>query len=235
MTSNASSSDPSKRVRLVALGFLLLAAIAQLGLWWNTRTIFPRADVLAAPPPKDEVDLLSLSDRQFFYRSRVVDLQSAGDLGGHVTPLSSYNYALLYRWFTLLDSVDSRANYLPTLAGYFFSQTQRTDDVRYVVRFLREHARRDPERKWRWMAHAVWLSRHKVGDMQLALEAADELAALDVPGIPLWTRQLRAFIRAEVGDKEAARDMMRAIMGSDATIAPEERHFMQRYIEERLN
>lgn len=234
MTSSASSSDPGRRIRVAALLVVLAAAIAQMGLWWKTRTLFPRAAVLTEPASPSEIDLLSLSDRQFFYRSRTMDLQTAGDLGGNVTPLTQFDYALLYRWFTLLDGVDQRSQYLPTLAGYYYSQTLNTEDVRHVVRFLREHVRHDPRRKWRWLAHAVWLARHRVNDQALALEVAAELAALDVPGIPVWTKQLRVFILADVGEKEAARDLLQAILGSDPTLAREERYFMERFIEERL-
>ena len=232
MISNASSF--SRRVRIRALLVLLLAVMAQQALWWNTRVLFPRGDVLAAPPSVAEVAVLSLSDPQFFFRQRTMDLQVAGDLGGRVTPLTDYDYALLYRWWKLLDAVDSRSNYTTTLAGYFYSQTLRTEDVRYVIAYLREHTRQDPGRNWRWLAHAAWLARHKVNDMKLALDVAEELAALDVPDIPIWTKQLRAFVLAEVGDREAARDLIRAILGSDAKIPKEERFFMQRFLEERL-
>lgn len=234
MTSSASSSDPARRVRIMALLVVLLAAMAQMALWWNTRAVFPRATVLTEPASASEIDLLSLSDRQFFYRSRTMDLQTAGDLGGNVTPLTEFNYALLYRWFRLLDSVDPGAQYLPTLAGYYYSQTLKTEDVRHVVQFLREHARHDPPRKWRWMAHAAWLARHRVNDVRLALDVAEELAALKVPGIPVWTKQLPAFLLADVGEKEAARDLIMAILGSDMTLAREERFFMERFLEERL-
>jgi len=232
MTSNANSF--SRRVRLKALLVLLLAVVAQQALWWNTRILFPRGDVLAAPPGVAEVDVLSLSDRQFFFRQRSMDLQVAGDLGGRVTPLTEYNYALLYRWWKLLDLVDSRSNYTVTLAGYFYSQTLNTEGVRYVIAYLREHTRLDPVRNWRWLAHAAWLARHKVKDTALALDVALELENLDVADIPIWTKQLRAFVLADIGDREAARDLIRAILGSDRNIPKEERFFMQRFLEERL-
>ena len=63
---------------------------------------------------------------------------------------------------------------------------------------------------------------------------ARDLAALGVPDLPPWTRQMQAFILADVGDREAARDVMRVILETDTTLQAEERHFIEQFLRLRL-
>lgn len=217
-----------------ALIAVLVAFALQAAFWSQTRSL--RAGWEGVPPaPSTEVArALALGDGQFLYRAVTFSLQNMGDEGGRVTPLKDYDYQRLGRWFALLDRLDRKSSYLPVLAGYYFSQTPKTDDVRVVVGYLASIAARDPERNWRWLAHAVYLARHRVDDMKLALDLAFRLAALDVPGLPIWTKQMPAFVLAEVGDKEAARDVMEVILETDPNLTPEETNFMRHFIDTQL-
>ena len=73
------------------------------------------------------------------------------------------------------------------------------------------------------------------GEVTATGRAGDDawLAALDAPGLPIWTRQMPAFVLAKVGAKEAARDLMEAIL-EDPNVPPEEQEFMRAFIDERL-
>ena len=120
------------------------------------------------------------------------------------------------------------------LVGYYFSQSQNPEDVRIVISFLAYIAIRDPDRNWRWMAHAIYLARHRVKDMNLALSLAHRMAAMKSPSIPVWAQQMPAFVLADVGEKEAARDLMEAIIDSEKGLHPNEVEFMRDFIENRL-
>ena len=216
----------------------LAAVLITLGLqgvfWWQTRDL--RAGWEGVPPaPSNQVaKALALGDGQFLYRAATFVLQNMGDEGGRVTPLKDYDYRRLGQWFSLLDRFDPESGFLPVLVGYYFSQSQNPEDVRVVISFLAHIAIRDPERNWRWMAHAIYLARHRVKDMNVALSLAYRMAAIKSPGIPVWARQMPAFVLAEVGDKEAARDLMEAIMDSQEDLDPSEIDFMRNFIETRL-
>ncbi len=216
-----------------ALVAVLLALGLQVAFWSQTRDL--RAGWEGVPPvPSPKVALaLALGDRQFLYRASAFALQNMGDEGGRVTPLRDYDYRRLGRWFRLLDGFDAESEYLPFLVGYYFSQSTDKEDVRVVIGYLAGIATRDPERNWRWLMHAVYLARHRVGDMRLALDLAYRAAALDAPGIPVWTKQMPAFVLADVGEKEAARDLLEEIL-KDPNIPPEEANFMRDYIDRRL-
>ena len=52
--------------------------------------------------------------------------------------------------------------------------------------------------------------------------------------MPIWTGQMPAFVLAEAGEREAARDLMEVIMESDSNRAPGDIDFMRDFIETRL-
>lgn len=186
-------------------------------------------------PPAELAPLLTLGDRQLLYRTAAFGLQNMGDGGGRTTPLRQYDYARLEAWLGLLDGLDPQAAYVPTLAGLYFGQTPEPDDLRRIVRYLTALGARDPVHHWRWLAHAVYLARHRLHDLPLALEVARHLAGLAGAEAPLWVRQMPAFALAEVGEREAARDLLETILASDPDLGPREVALMREVIERRLS
>ena len=217
-----------------ALAAVLITLGLQGAFWWQTRELQAGWEGVPPAPSNQVAKALALGDGQFLYRAATFVLQNMGDEGGRVTQLKDYDYQRLGQWFFLLDRFDPQSEFLPVLVGYYFSQSQNPDDVRIVISFLAHIAIRDPERNWRWLAHAIYLARHRVKDMDLALSLAYRMAAIKSPGIPIWARQMPAFVLAEVGEKEAARDLMEAIMDSQIDLDPAEIEFMRDFIETRL-
>ena len=217
-----------------ALVAVLLALGLQTIFWWQTREMRAGWEGVPPAPSKQVAKALALGDGQFLYRATAFVLQNMGDEGGQVTPFKDYDYQRLGQWFSLLDQFDPISEYLPVLVGYYYSQSQNTEDVRVVISFLAHIAIRDPDRNWRWLAHAIYLARHRVKDMNLALSLAYRMAAFDSPEIPIWAKQMPAFVLAEVGEKEAARDLMEAILDNQTDLDAAEIDFMRNFISTRL-
>ncbi len=213
----------------------LLFALLQAGVWYVTHGIKP--DMAIVPPVSSEttVQALSLGDEQFYFRLLAMDIQNAGDMFGSVTALKDYDYERLSRWFYLLDSLDSRSNFVPAIASYYYGQTQHKEDLRYIVAYLEAHASRHLETKWWWMAQAVYIANHYLKDKKLALKLANKLASTPGSDVPLWARQMPAFIHAELGDKEEALLIIKHILASKKDISNDEYNFMQYFINERLD
>ncbi len=213
----------------VALGALALHALFA----WHHRDVANAWTGVPNAPPATAASLVTLGDAQLFYRAATFSLQNMGDQGGRVTPLIDYDYDRLSAWFDLLDGLDPAASYAPTLAAFYFSQTPSKDDLRSIVGYLSRIGSRDPSRNWRWLAHAVYLARHRLGDLPLALEVAQQLAGLAGSEAPVWVRQMPAFVLAAVGEREAADDLLQTILATDPNLSVDEIAFMQRFIAER--
>ena len=186
-------------------------------------------------PSEVAVNALSLGDKQFYFRYLGFIIQNAGDSWGRFTALRDYDYQELAQWFALLDQLDPVSNYIPSLAGYYYSHTQNRQDTIYVVRYLVKHAMRDPKRKWWWLAQAVYIANHLLEDKALALEIAYQLANLPQTVImPLWARQMPAFIHEQLGQKQAATKIIVDLLLNLPKLSQGEYNFMEHFIVERM-
>ena len=185
-------------------------------------------------PPAALAPLLALGDAQLFYRAASFSLQNMGDGGGRTTPLRAYDYARLEAWLGLLDGLDPDAGYLPTLAGLYFGQTPEPTALRRIVRYLTALGARDPARHWRWLAHAVYPRPPSPARPTAGARGRAPSAGLAGAGVPLWVRQMPAFALAEVGEDEAAHDLLRTILASDPNLPPREVALMRDLLERRL-
>ncbi|TAN44569.1 MAG: hypothetical protein EPN26_16710 [Rhodospirillales bacterium] len=211
---------------------LLALMGVQLGVWNWGRTLSGQEEIVPAPPPPQVFTIMALGDAQYLFRVMALQLQNFGDSGGKVTPLAEYDYQRLGGWFRALDDLDPVSDYVAVTAAQYYGMTPKRADVVHVVAYLREHARKDPARNWRWLAHAVYLARHRMKDNALALEVAQELAALPVPDLPAWTKAMPAYALADLGEREAAVALLSAILATDARhLTPEEAKGMMKSIQ----
>lgn len=210
-----------------ALFFLL-----QTGFWWHSLDHPPVMEIVPSVPSELTIKAITFGDSQFFFRLLGLNLQNFGDSFGRYTPLKDYDFSKLGRWFHLLDSLDNTSNYIPALAGFYFSNTQNSEDSIHVITYLRDHARGRIEQKWWWQAQAVYLAQHKLKDHDLALELA--LPLVSARNVPIWVNQLAAFIYEQKGEYAAALDIMTQIQKNIKNIPPGELSFMEYFFKERL-
>lgn len=231
MTSRVSSSR-ARREALLLAGFLLFLA-AQVLLWFHLRPIRPSMAIVPPLPTERSVKAFSLGDGQFYFRLLAFRLQNAGDTFGRNTPLKDYDYAVLEKWFFLLDTLDAKSNYVPALAGYYFSQSQHPEDVRHVITYLEHNYESDPQTKWWWLAHSVYLANHRLKDKELALRLAYKLGTSPAE-MPFWARQMPAFILEQMGERQQSYLIIKNILDTAKDIPPGELSFMEYFIRDRL-
>lgn len=213
--------------------FLALVLCALQGsFWYHTHHIVPDMSIVPDVPGEETVKALSLGDEQFFFRLLALRIQNSGDTFGRFTALYKYDFNKLYHWFRLLDSLDDRSNYIPSMATYYFSQTQNKPDVKYIVDYLIEHAAHRPEEKWWWLVQAVYLANHKLEDSDLALKIARYLEG-DYD-IPLWARQMPAFVHEQRGELESAWVIIQNLLADEDSLTEQELRFMRVFVKDRL-
>lgn len=213
----------------IALGAALLLNAT---LWAGSNNLFVRWEGVPPVPGKTGAVIMGLGDAEMSYRFGAITLQSLGDGGGRVTPLKDYDYAKLGQWFWLLDGLDPASNHVPMLAAFYFGGTPVPKDVGIIVDYLGKVGDSPLGNKWRWLAHAVFLARHRMNDIDLALDLAYKLSKIDPVGdvMPAWAKQMPAFVLAHKGDKEAARQIMENLLLSSQYFHPNEVNFMKDYL-----
>ncbi|MCK5518373.1 MAG: hypothetical protein KAI61_03075 [Alphaproteobacteria bacterium] len=203
--------------------------------WSASRDIYSGWEGVPPVPSRNGAVMMTLGDPEFSYRFLALILQNLGNTGRDTVPLKSYDYEKLGRWFFLLHELDPASDHVPMIAAYYFGGTRVPKDVAVVVDYLGVVGQISVGEKWRWLAHAAYLARHRMHDLSLALKLAYKLVKMpDKDNFPQWARQMPAFILKEQGDNEAARQMMENMLVTENVVHPEEINFMKMYLIEQL-
>ena len=204
--------------------------------WTGTKQIKPDLGIVPPPPSEANLRAKSFGDEQFYFRIAAFNIQNAGDSFGRTTSLKKYDYSKLYEWWSLLDSLDPRSDFVPSLASYYYGATpKKQEQIPYVVQYLDEHADRDPEKKWWWYTQAVYHAKHRLDDNDLALKIARKLTAIPKEiDMPLWARQMQAFILEDQGEYKQACDIILEILDTHEELKEGEINFMMYFITERV-
>lgn len=201
--------------QILTLWLALGIAIAlNIGLWAHSHKIYPIWNNIPIPPSDFTIKSAFLGDDIFAYRAGGIVLQNFGSVGA-AQPLKDYNYDHLGEWFQVMDKLDPKSNFVPFLAAYFFSATQNPAQLPPVIAYLEEIGMRPG--KWRWLAQAAYLARHRMENMDEALRLARKLGSIyDPKTMPNWTSNMEPMLRAEMGDKQAAYLLMLEILKANA-------------------
>lgn len=210
---------------------LVLAVGLQFGFWFETRDIKPQMDIVPDVPGRKQIHALTFGDDQFYFRILALTLQNSGDTFGRFTALRYYDFNKLYMWFNLLDELDARSNMIPAMACYYFSQTQNTADVRYIVDYLYTNGSRDVEHKWWWLLQSIYLAMHKLNDMDLAMKVAKPLVN---PKVPLFAQEMAAVVHEKRGEMDDAYRIMETIKEHATNIPDADLKYMTYFVKERL-
>ncbi len=209
-----------------------------ISIWKGTKNIKPDLEIVPRVPSKEILKAFALGDEQALFRYNSYILQFAGDTFGRVTALKDYDYPKLYRWWTLLDEIDSKSDLLAYMVGYYYSSSQTPKlHTPYVVDFLEQHADKHPSDKWWWYSQAVYNAKFKMEDNERALGIAKKLA--DLPAeldIPIWTRQLQAYIYEDEGEYAKACDIIVNVVEDyiESQLTEGEINFIFHFVQKRL-
>ncbi len=224
----------------ITISFVILLFIFQLMFWTKTENIKPNLGIIPEVPTLSTVKAFSFGDEQFFFRYKGLRIQNAGDNFGRFSPLKDYDYEKLSQWFYLLDGLDDKSNYIPSLAAYYYSLTQNHQDVIYLINYLNDHADKDPKEKWWWYYQAMYLANSVYKDKDLALEMAKKLQENAPDNAPIWTKQMYAILLSDKGEKCESIRVIAGILeeyekeGSEKSITDNDLNFMRFFIEQRM-
>lgn len=212
---------------------LFIFVIAQPLMWLKTNSHLPNLAIISDLPNKKLINVYSLGDQQMYFRYLSLDLQNSGDSFGRFTALKNYDYALLEQWLFLINGLDTKSKYLPSIAAYYYSNTQNIPDNIHVVNFLDAYYDQDPAENWWWLAQATIIATHKLKDKELAIRLAQKLSATNAK-MPRWAQQMHAIILAEHGEKKLALTIIKDLAERHDDYTQSEINFMNYFIKDRL-
>jgi tetratricopeptide (TPR) repeat protein len=188
---------------------LSLIFVLQFLVWFFiSQKIKPDFTITPLPPTRIEMDIASLGDSEFAYRAYSQILQNAGDTFGETIPLKDYNFAKLEKWFYALDELNKDSEYVPSIAAFYYGQSQNVSDCEYIIRYLDKHADFNPNKQWRWYLESVYLAAYRMENYDLAKPIAAKLIEIKNPNMPLWAKTIVPFIMQRKGDLCDAYDLI---------------------------
>jgi hypothetical protein len=222
------SERPVAAVPRLVLMVLAVALAAQLA-WHGLRPeAGERMRDLPAVPSDAALRLTALGEEPAAARLWMLWLQAFDYQPGISVPFARLDYERLAGWLDRILSLDPRSGYPLLSAARVYSQVPDEARQRRMVAFVREKFAEDPADRWQWMAHAVYVAKHLLGDLDLALELARELRIRTQPGeAPGWARQMELFVLEDLGDVEGARILLGGLIESGAITDANEIRFLK--------
>jgi hypothetical protein len=157
-------------------------------------------------------------------------LQAFDNQPGVSIPFRELDYGRVASWLAAILALDPVGQYPLLMASHIYAQVPDAAKQRQMCAFVREQFDRDPDRRWRWLAHCAIVAKHRLRDGRLALAYAEAIAR-DARGASNWARQMRIFILEDLGELEAATVLLGGLLASGEVSEPKELQFLTERLE----
>ena len=224
---------PVKDVPGVVLILLFVMLALQIG-WHATRP--PRvaqADALPAPPPLETLLLLSLGDRIALAKMLMLRLQAIDNQPGISIPYQELDYQIVIAWLDEILALDARGQYPLFAASRLYSEVPDGASQRMMLEFVYRKFMEDPDRRWSALAHAVYMAKHRLHDLPLALRYARALTEhVTAANAPSWIRQMQFWVLEDMGELEDARILLGGLVENGTIKDPHELMFLRQRLQQ---
>lgn len=213
---------------------VLASALAAQILWAGTRRA-PEISVspLPAPPSVALLRLVSFNQPALAARLMMLWLQAYDYQPGVSLPFRSLDYAAVEAWLARMLELDPGFQYPLLAAARLYGEVDDAPRQRRMLAFVARSFAADPARRWPWLAHGVYLAKHRLKDPALALELAEALATADPKAaIPDWARQMRIFVLEDMGELDSAKVLLGGLLASGRISDSHERYFLSERLAE---
>jgi hypothetical protein len=228
----AATERPLARVPRPVL-LLLIGSLATQA-FWHARRAGPeaQASALPPPPPLSQLELTSAGDPVALSKLSMLWLQAHDNQPGISIPFRDLDYGRVIGWLERILQLDERASYPLLAAARLYAEVPVPEKQRQMLEFVRREFLRDPDRRWPWMAHAVFVARHRLKDLPLALSLANDLSAHASAAVPSWARQMNIFVLEGMGEIEAAKVLIGGLLESGQLKDASEQQFLMRRLQD---
>ena len=226
-------SDSERAIATVPRWVLALLAVA-LCLQIASQALQPgpsaRAEALGDPAPLAVLRPLALGEPIALAQLLTLYLQAFDNQPGVSIPFLELDYTRVIAWLDAILGLDPVGQYPLLMASQTYGQVPDQAKQRQMCAFVRRQFERDPDRRWRWLAHCAIMAKHRLGDVRLALAYAEAIT-LYARRASGWARQMRIFILEDLGEREAATVLLGGLLASGEVTEPKEIHLLTERLE----
>ncbi len=214
---------------------LLLVLALALQLVWHCQqqTDVAQAEDLPAPMSVSAYTLVSLNEPIAISKLLNLWLQSFDNQPGISLSFHQLDYLRITRWLDTIMALDPEGRYPMLVAARVYGSVTDPARQRIMMDYIYNKFNEDPNRHWRWLAHAAIITKHNLKDMPLALKYARALAEKATgEQVPYWARDMHFILLEDMGEIEAAKVLVGALLESGEITDPYELRFLSEKIRE---
>jgi len=171
---------------------------------------------------------LAMGSEQLLGYLLTIRLQLHDNQAGRHFRYSLIDYDVLIDWLELVSTMNPGGEYATLLASRIYSQTGDAGRLRQILAFIERRFDKNPQLHWRRLAEASLLAKHKLHDLERALQMAEKIARQPASvQMPQWARDFRFLLLAELNEFESAIAIIQALLQSKAVADPDEKRFLE--------
>ncbi len=209
-------------------GFILFFAMQLISHDYSVSNQSERYRPLAKPFDSTIYRGLAMGSEQLFSYLLAIRLQLHDNQAGRHIRYRNIDYRLLINWLDEIHGLNIQSEYPMMLASRVYSQTKDKQRLRLILNYIDQAFMADPQLHWRHQAEATVIAKHKLDDLELALQMAQRLA--DLPQsivMPRWARDMHFLLLGDLNEFESALVIIDALLKSDAVNDPDEKRFLR--------
>jgi len=194
---------------------LFLSLFLQCYWHWSSTNLEIKQDALPIPPKSSLVRLVSLDDPITAAKWVMLWLQAFDNQPGISIPLKELNYQRVTDWLDLVLKLDNKIQYPLLAAIRFYAEVADEDKQRMMIDYISKKFTENPDERWQFMAHAVYIAKHRIKDQQLALASAKLIRQYATgENVPYWAKQMEIFVLEDMGELESAKVLIGGLLES---------------------
>jgi hypothetical protein len=212
---------------------VLLAGALSVQVAWQALQPKPtaRAEALGVPPSPDVLRTAALGEPIGLAQLLTLYVQAFDNQPGISIPFFELDYPRVAAWLGNILTIDPVGQYPLLMASQIYGQVADPPRQRMMCEFVRREFERDPDRRWRWLAHCAVMAKHRLGDTRLALAYADAITTR-ARNASNWARQMRIFMLEDLGELDAATVLLGGLLASGEVTEPKEIYFLTQRLEQ---
>lgn len=194
---------------------LFLSFFLQCYWHWSFTSLKIKQQELPVPPKTSLVRLISLDDPVPAAKWAMLWLQAFDNQPGISVPLKDLDYDRVGEWLDLILDLDNKIQYPLLAAIRFYAEVSDEAKQKQMIHYVIEKYLENPNERWPYMAHAVYIAKHRIKDQQLALECAKLIRQYATgDNVPYWARQMEIFVLEDMGELESAKVLIGGLLES---------------------
>jgi hypothetical protein len=224
---------PVAQVPALVLGVLAAALTVQITLKLLQPAATPQTSDLPDPAPRAALHFASFGDPVPAAKVLMLWLQGYDYRAGNRVPYQALDYARLEGWLRRILEMDPAGQYPLMAASRLYANVPQAAKQRQMLDFVYEEFLVDPDRRWPWLADAAAVAKHRLNDMALARKYAAAIQQHATgESVPIWARQMEAFILEDMDELETARIMIGGFIEKGMAASPGELRFLEQRLKE---